>query len=221
MGALLLHPWLPTRNVGTWLPGSPKPWCNNTECARLSTEVWPEMWKRGHGTVENWRLRQEKECAICKQERKRRCCVLRPRNTEDHQKLQEAPFDAAPFVHPFRHPSYHATQLRAITFAKCKQTRLYWVAAYDKVVTGSLANTPDREELRKDMGCQSAIKPFPPITRKTRRGARRRPVRIFWAPPGPRRDRPEALPRPRQGPVGYGFWTPPTAAPGEFLVKYP
>ena len=140
----------PTRNVGTWLPGSPKPWCNNSECARLSTEVWPEMWRRGHGTAENWRLRQEKECTICKQERRRRCCVLLPRKTEDHQKLQQAPFDAAPFVHPFRHPSYHATQLRAIAFAKSKQTRLFWVTAYDKVVTGSLATTQDREETRKE-----------------------------------------------------------------------
>ena len=52
--------------------------------------------------------------------------------------------------------------------------------------------------------------------KKTRRGARRRPVRIFWAPPGPRRDRPEALQRPRQGPVGYGFWNPPRRPPGSF-----
>ena len=155
------------------------------------------MWKRGHGTVENWRLRQEKECAICKQERKRRCCVLRPRNTEDHQKLQEAPFDAAPFVHPFRHPSYHATQLRAIAFAKCKQTRLYWVAAYDKVVTGSLANTPDKEELRKAVGVQSAIKLFPAKNRKIFSGARRRPVKFFW----PRRTPPRPPLGPPRGPV--------------------
>ena len=109
---------LRTRNVGTWLPGRPTPLCGNVQCAKLSTEVWPKMWERGRGTTENLKLRQNMECDRCKDERKRRCCVLRTDASDDMQRLQQAPFDAAPFVHPFRHPSFHATQLRALAFAK-------------------------------------------------------------------------------------------------------
>ena len=111
----------PTRNVGTWLPQSPTPTCGNALCAKLSTEVWPQMWARGRGTAESWNQRQDMECEKCKAERKRRCCVLRTNVPEDMQRLQHTPFDAAPFVHPFRHPSSHATQLRALAFAKSKE----------------------------------------------------------------------------------------------------
>ena len=37
-----------------------------------------------------------------------------------------------------------------MAFAKSKETRLFWVTAFDKVLSGTLANTPDREEFRKE-----------------------------------------------------------------------
>ena len=53
-------------------------------------------------------------------------------------------------MHPFRHPYYHATQLRAIVFAKSKQRRLLWVTAHDKILTNNLSLTKEKEELRKE-----------------------------------------------------------------------
>ena len=108
----------PTRHTGSWLPGSKLPACGQSECARLAEEVWPEMWRRSRATWDNWLLRLEKECLICKRERKRRCCVLRPGMDEDRERYTTQPFTSAPYVHPFRHPSYHATQLRTVLFAK-------------------------------------------------------------------------------------------------------
>ena len=43
-----------------------------------------------------------------------------------------APFNTVAYVHPFRYPSAHAQQLRAIAFAKENKQRLLWTTAYDK-----------------------------------------------------------------------------------------
>ena len=80
----------------------------------------------------------------------RRCCVIRAGVQEDRERYLSDPFTGAPFVHPFRHPSFHATQLRAIVFAKSKHRRLLWVTAYDKILTNSLNLTKEQEELRKE-----------------------------------------------------------------------
>ena len=44
-------------------------------------------------------------------------------------------FAEAPLVHPFRSPTNHAQRLRALRFAREKQSRLLWIVAYDKVVS--------------------------------------------------------------------------------------
>ena len=139
----------PTRNPGTWLPSTCKPMCGNTTCTKLADEIWPTMWERGGGTWDNWLLRRQMECEKCKKERVRRCCVLRANNEEDAQRYLDDPFASAAYVHPFRHPSFHATQLRAIIYAKTKKRRLLWVTAYDKLVSNNLACSKDKEELRK------------------------------------------------------------------------
>eukprot|EP00973_Karenia_brevis_P004615 631681-Karenia_brevis.AAC.1 len=64
------------------------------------------------------------ECEICIMERQRRCCVLHRRNEKLLSKMVEELLANAPFVHPFRHPSFHATQLRALNFAKSHNRRL-------------------------------------------------------------------------------------------------
>ena len=141
---------LPTRNPGSWLPGANKPLCGNKKCAALAEDVWPEMWKRGRGTWDNWLLRIERECSVCGEERERRCCVLRHNNESDKKRYVTNPFASAPYVHPFRHPSYHATQLRAILFAKTNKKQLLWVTAHDKIVSNSIAVSKEKEEARKE-----------------------------------------------------------------------
>ena len=85
----------------------------------------------------------------CEAERKRRCCVLKSAG-EDSQRHLEEPFTGAPLVHPFRHPSYHATQLRALHFAEKSRRRVHWMVAHDKVVDSAHARAADKEELRKE-----------------------------------------------------------------------
>ena len=95
-------------------------------------------------------LRREMECSECAAERERRCCVLRENNERDRKRYIADPFSGAPYVHPFNHPSYHATQLGAIVFAKSKNRRLSWVTAHDQIVTNNLTTSKDKEELREE-----------------------------------------------------------------------
>ena len=60
------------------------------------------------------------------------------------------PFVHSAFVHPFRHPSYHAQQLRAITFARVAQRRLLWVVVHDKLLQQDMSRRKDTEDLRKE-----------------------------------------------------------------------
>jgi hypothetical protein len=69
---------------------------------------------------------------------------------EDKERFVTAPFDTAAYVHPFRHPSYHATQLRAIAFAKNGNKQLLWVTAHDALVDKALVGNSAREEARKE-----------------------------------------------------------------------
>ena len=50
----------------------------------------------------------------------------------NQERVKRAPFNTAAYVHPFRYPSAHAQQLRAIAFAKEHRQRLLWVTAFDK-----------------------------------------------------------------------------------------
>ena len=121
---------VPTRNVGSWLPGQEKLACGNKRCAQLATEERPRLLERCRG--ENWQMRQSMECSICMDERKRRHCVL-TEGTENLPRITSEVFADAPFVHPFRAPAYEAQQLRALTFAKLKHRRLLWILAHDFV----------------------------------------------------------------------------------------
>ena len=77
--------------------------------------------------------RQSQECNICQTERKRRCCIIQ-QNAENEAAYEANQFADAPFVHPFRAPSYHAQHLRSLNFARSKNRRLLWVTAWDKLV---------------------------------------------------------------------------------------
>ena len=138
---------LPTRNVGSWLPNVSEPRCGNKRCGTLATKEWPEMWQRCHG--DKWHLRVAMDCQICSEERKRRYCVI-DETQESKIKYRSDPFTDAPFVHPFRHPAYHAQQLRSMSFAKLKGRRILSVLAHDVIKTSDVASTRDKEELRKE-----------------------------------------------------------------------
>ena len=68
----------------------------------------------------------------------------------DGGKHLKPPFDAAPFVHPFRHPSYHATQLRALIFARNANSRLLWFVAHDKELSKLNRTSQEQHERRKE-----------------------------------------------------------------------
>ena len=140
---------LPTRHTGSWIPGEVGPACGNARCRDLVDNVWPQLWRRGRGR--DWAFRAGQECDICKAERRRRCCVRNPEASDDSRTRHlEEPFTDAPFVHPFRYPSYHAQQLRAINFAKAKNRRLLWITAHDELKTRDAAVSKDKEVLRKE-----------------------------------------------------------------------
>ena len=93
------------------------------------------------------------ECAVCKAERQRRCRVRIP-GGPDAACFSEPPFVDAPYVHPFRHPSFHAQQLRALDFAKAANRRLLWVAAQDKLKKTDETHRKSQEEARKQKWLQ-------------------------------------------------------------------
>ncbi len=140
----------PTRNAGSWMPDTGELACGNSERARTAREEWPKLWRLMQNSKEAWRLRQAMECHVCRAERRRRCCVLQPADPADVQRFQAAPFTKVPYVHPFRHPSYHATQLRALHLAKIEDRRVLWCVAFDKPKGGSLQGSSAKMEERRE-----------------------------------------------------------------------
>ena len=69
------------------------------------------------------------ECAICQAERTGRHRVV---DDVGDPRFQEAPFDAAPYIHPHNVPKYYALQFRACEFAKRRGLCVNWVVAHDK-----------------------------------------------------------------------------------------
>ena len=140
----------PTRNVGSWLPDRALPACGNGRCAALATKDWPAMWREAGNFVENWMQRKGMECDHCKKERVRRRVVLQQEDEVDMERFQSPPFSTAPYVHPFRHPSYFATHVRALHMAKVENRRLSWCVAFDKPKGGSLQGGTMEAEKRKE-----------------------------------------------------------------------
>ena len=86
---------------------------------------------------------------MCAEERDRRCCIIAGSNRNMERYTKEL-FVNAPVVHPFRHPSYHGQQLRAINFAKTTRKRLLWTVAFDRPSKDVSALPNDKQELRKE-----------------------------------------------------------------------
>ena len=95
-----------------------------------------------------WDLRRAAECDVCREERETRCCIIAGNETNQRRYLED-PFADAPFVHPFRAPSYHAQHLR-IAFAKARQQRILWITAFGKFVNSGKAWTSENSQKRKE-----------------------------------------------------------------------
>ena len=137
---------LPTRNPGSWLPQLEAPSCGKAECQKLA-EKWQEY--RNQNYRISWALRQTEECGVCQAHRQRRCCIIEG-NARNFERYQSGAFADAPFVHPFRAPSYHAQHLRSIAFAKNNNRRLLWVTAFDKLMNVDSTWKSEQGQQRKE-----------------------------------------------------------------------
>ena len=137
---------LPTRNVGSWLPQLNGPSCGNAVCKKLAQE-----WQRNNeqNYKVSWELRRAAECHVCQWHRQRRCCIIEG-NERNIGRYQNGIFTDAPFVHPFRAPSYHAQHLRSIAFAKNNNRKLLWVTAFDKFVNADNSWKSEQGQQRKE-----------------------------------------------------------------------
>ena len=122
---------LPTRHVGSWLPGRDLPECGNKHCLNLQSEIWPRQFLE---LRRSWEDLQVQECGVCKQERVRRCQVLGT-NADAVDFSKYASFADAPYVHPFNQPKYHALICHAVQFAKAKSQPVLWCIAQDWPLT--------------------------------------------------------------------------------------
>ena len=83
------------------------------------------------------------------EKRERRCCIIAG-NEKNQKRYLEDQFADAPFVHPFRAPSYHAQHLRSIAFAKTRQQKILWITAFDKFINSGKAWTSENSQKRKE-----------------------------------------------------------------------
>ena len=80
----------------------------------------------------SWEERRKLECRTCEVERARRARVMLAKEDRRHE---AAAFVAAPYVHPYNAPKYHAQQRRAMLFARATRKCVLWSAAHDVPAT--------------------------------------------------------------------------------------
>ena len=137
---------LPTRNPGSWLPDLGGPACGNAHCQSWATR-WQEV--RASGENATWAMRLHDACPACTTERQRRNRIITT-NRRNMDLYTKDPFTDAPFVHPFRAPSYHAQHLRSVHFARARQQHLLWIVAHDKLLNHDRPVRPGQTETRRE-----------------------------------------------------------------------
>ena len=124
---------LPTRHTGTWNPQLAKPTCGNAVCENLPARWKDELYAGLLGDA-HWRRRRSQECDSCAAERKRRCRVLGSSDLSPTLE-EDLRFADAPYIHAFNEPKYHASQIRALHFARARKTMVLWFFAEDRPLT--------------------------------------------------------------------------------------
>ena len=120
----------PTEHPGSWDPPNHHVACGNEVCKNL-LRLWKEEIYDGKLGHAHWLRRRSQECSLCAAERKRRCCVLDSSDlSRDLEK--ETRFAAAPYIHAFNEPKYHASQIRALRFGMQQQSVVMWLFAEDR-----------------------------------------------------------------------------------------
>ena len=112
---------------------------------------------------------------------------MAPRNN-----LEEDPrFNAAPYIHPFNEPKYHASQIRALKFGMQTQSLVLWLVAEDRPISKNIELLQDGsiDERRKQwttyhdmktgsiMGLQPLVRSMP--LRITQTDQKRKDKRIY------------------------------------------
>ena len=138
---------LPTRHTGSWDPHLATPSCGSERCASLPL-LWEAELYNGKLGDANWRRRRSQECDTCAAERKRRCRVL---DSSDLSPILEddVRFADAPYIHAFNEPKYHASQIRALHFARAKKSIVLWCFAVDRPLTQHTDLLGERQDINE------------------------------------------------------------------------
>ena len=134
---------LPTTHHGCWLP---PPYEEDMRCKKERCKTIHVAWKDFASQGADWTTMQTlaPECTICKNERARRNRMV----TEHAEKVSQAPFLHAPYVHQNNQPKYHAMLVRAVEHAKRGATtpkQVLWVRAQDTPIkTQDIGRTPEQ-----------------------------------------------------------------------------
>ena len=162
--------------------------CENEVCATLP-QSWGQELYRGEIGHAHWQRRRSEECSVCAAERKRRCCVL---GSDLSPTLDEnSRFAAAPYIHAFNEPKYHASQIRALHFGIQRKSVVMWLVAVDRPLSKNIGLLEDRSiyEQRKQwatyhdmktggiMGLQPLVHDMP--LRITQTDQKRKDKRLF------------------------------------------
>lgn len=83
----------------------------------------------------------EKECDICREERKWRCLVLQD---ADDPRCHSPTFINAPCIFPNRNMAFHANKTRGINSANLQEKCICWVHAIDKALHHAMITEPDQ-----------------------------------------------------------------------------
>ena len=179
----------PTQHPGSWDPKLQTVTCGSDACERL-TEAWHEDLYLGRRGNAHWLRRRSQECDVCAAERKRRCRVLH--SSDLSPMLQDDPrFAAAPYIHAYNEPKYHAAQIRALHFGMETRRVVMWFVAEDRPLTKNVGILQDAsiDEQRQQwlayhdmktggiMGMQPLVREMP--LRITQTDHRRKDKRLF------------------------------------------
>ena len=112
--------------------------CGNPQCERLAARTTQPAWKKPRTGGEADTI-LEKECEVCKAERKSRARVA---SGPGDERFQAPQFAIAPAIFPNNDTKYHTNKLRARQFAQRKNKVTLYAVARDTPTTDALHSRP-------------------------------------------------------------------------------